>query len=69
MSSSVLLGYKNMRCSQVLLFQKNICAASFLNDFKNIPHKACLLGQIVTWKYSIQEKQAMPYQYSLYKEY
>ena len=50
-------------------------AASFLNGFKNIPQKACLLGvrtkvQIIRGKdISIQEKQAMPYQYSLYKEY
>ena len=49
-------------------------AASILNGFKNIPHKACLLGvqtkfHIVRENISIQEKQAMPYQYSLYKEY
>ena len=49
-------------------------AASFLNGFKNIPQKRVswdskqrfeLWGENI----SIQEKQAMPYQYSLYKEY
>ena len=47
-----------------------IRAASLLNGSKNIPQKACLLGvqtkvQIVRGNISIQEKQAMPYQYSL----
>ena len=46
----------------------------FLNGFKNIPLKTCLLGaqtkvQVVRENISIQEKQAMPYQCSLYKEY
>ena len=50
-------------------------AARLLNGFKSIPLKAFVLGvrtkiQIVRGRYiSIQEKQAIPYQYSLYKEY
>ena len=44
---------------------------SVLNGFKNNPQKACLLGvrtkgQIMREDVSIQEKQGMPYQYSLY---
>ena len=42
-------------------------AASFLNGFKNIPQY--LLGVQTKENISIQEKQALPYQYSLYKEY
>ena len=48
----------------------------FLNGFKNILQKACDLGRSEQRfklcggeDISIQEEQAMPYQYSLYKEY
>ena len=49
--------------------------ASLLSDLKSIPQRACLLGvrtkfQIVGGEYiSIEEKQAIPYQYSLYEEH
>ena len=59
----------------VFLDPINHVLQDFWTAVKNIPQQACVLGVRtkvqIQWgeDISIQEKQAMPYQYSLYKEY